>query len=120
MTSPVSALVRTSDLAVPFWIGTTSPPLGPTVARCEQDDASGLSDRERRLGVAAEEQSLHSDEVRPVELDEVADEAMDRDEPLRQRQVRRRFEATVVDRAQPTAGPFDDPVAQRGCPRVDP
>ena len=45
---------------------------------------------------------------------------VDGQQPLGQRRSGLVVETAVVDLAQPSAGPFDDPVAQRGGPRVDP
>ena len=55
-----------------------------------------------------------------MEREELVDQRVDRQQPLGERQVRARRQAAVIDLAQPAAGPFDDPVAQRGRPRVDP
>jgi hypothetical protein len=55
-----------------------------------------------------------------MELEQLVDEGVDRQQPLGQRQVRARGQAAVVDLAQAPAGPFDDPVAKCGRPRVDP
>src|SRR5918993_151901 len=45
---------------------------------------------------------------------------MDRQQALGEGEVRAGGQHAVVDLAQPSTGPFDDPVSQRGCPRVDP
>ncbi len=90
------------------------------LGRSEQHDPTGLPDAERGLDVAREEQALDAHQVRAVECQQLLDQRMDGQQPLRHRQVGAGHEAAVVDLAQATAGPFDDPVAERGCPRVDP
>ena len=59
------------------------------LGRGQQHDAARLPDREGRLDVAREEQPLDRHQVRLVERDQLVDERMDREQPLRQRQVRR-------------------------------
>ena len=90
------------------------------LGRREQHDAPRLPDGHRRLGVPAEEEPLDGDDGRLVEREQVVEERVDREQPLRHRQVRARLETAVVDRAKLPAVPFDDAVAECRCPRVDP
>ena len=89
------------------------------LGRGEQHDATGLTDAERGLHVLREEQPLDGQEVRLVRREELVDERVDRQESLRQRDIRRRLETAVVDLADTASGRLDDAVAQRGRPRVD-
>ena len=86
----------------------------------QQDHAARLPDPHRGLHVAREEQPLDAHHVGLVEGEQLVDEGMDRQQALGQRQVRAGGQAAVVDLAQAAAAAFDDPVAQRGRPRVDP
>ena len=56
---------------------------------------------------------------RCVELDQVADEQVQGEQPLGQRQIGRSREDAVVDGPQVRAGPLEDPVAHGGRARVD-
>ena len=89
--------------------------------RCrEQHDAARLADAHRGLDIAREEESLDAHEVRLVELEQLNDQRVDGQKAFRHRQVRAGDEAPVVHLAETTTLPFDDPVTQRGRPRVDP
>ncbi len=90
------------------------------LGRGQQDDPARLADADRGLHVAGEEQSLHAHDVGFMERQQLVDERVDRQQPLGEWQVGARGQAAVVDLAQAAAGPFDDPVAKRGRPRVDP
>jgi len=68
------------------------------LGRGEQDHAAGVPDRERGLDVPAMEDALDAEERGTVQLDQVQQEGVDREQPLRQGQVRRRMEGAVVDR----------------------
>ena len=54
------------------------------LGRGEQDDATGLADREGRLGVPREEQPLDADDRRPVQLDQFAHGGVDAVQPVGQ------------------------------------
>src|SRR6266550_3321661 len=88
--------------------------------RRQENNPTSLPNSDRGLGVAAEEQPLDGDDSRLVERQELVEQAVDCKEPLRHRQVRRCGQTAVVDCPEPAAGPFDDPVTERRCPRVDP
>ena len=92
-----------------------------SVLRCrQQHDPARLADAHRGLDIAREEESLHAHEIRLVELEQLDDQSVDGQEAFRHRQVRAGGEAPVVHLAEAASPPFDDPVTQRGRPRVDP
>src|SRR6185369_17894473 len=80
---------------------------------------SRLADRERRLRIPGEEQPLDRDEIRLVERDQLVEEAVDHEEPLRERGVRLRLEAARVDHPEAAAPALDDAPAEGGGAWVD-
>ena len=88
--------------------------------RGEQHDAARLADAERRLDVAREEQPLDAHEVGLVQASSSSTSAWiasSRSGSDRSALVVRQPWST--SRSRPPVA-FDDPVAQRGGPRVDP
>jgi hypothetical protein len=74
---------------------------------------------DRGLGIPGEEDALHGDDRRIVELDELGHVAVDREESLTERQVRRGHETAMVDGPESTGRLFDEAPSEGRRPGVD-
>ncbi len=90
------------------------------LGRGQEHDPAGLADTERGLHVAREEQPLHGQHGRLVEGQQLVDQGVDGQQPVGQARVGRGHQAAMVHLADPSLVRFDDPVAKRCGPRVDP
>jgi hypothetical protein len=91
----------------------------PALARSEHHHPPRLADRERALGVAAEEDVLHRDDGDVVLVEQLAHAAMDVRQPDLRRRLGARGDDAAVQGEQLLAAALDDAEARVRGARID-